>query len=76
MKKEQEVMLYTTTYINRNFLLKVSGKDNQNQPINKLVGVSGLKDLIGEELLNKFVRRAIASKQASRIKQSAVCVEV
>lgn len=54
-------MLYTTTYINRNFLLKVSGKDNQNQPINKLVGVRGLKELVGEELLSKFVHRAITS---------------
>jgi hypothetical protein len=55
-------MLYDTTYINRNFLLKVSGKDNNNQPINKLVGVRGAKELIGEELLSKFVHRAIASK--------------
>lgn len=51
-------MLYTTTYINRNYLLKVSGRDNNNQPINKLVGVSGLIALIGIELTNKFVQRA------------------
>lgn len=56
-------MLYTTTYINRNFRLKVSGRDNNNRPINKLVGVSGLLELIGEELLNKFVTRALNSQQ-------------
>lgn len=54
-------MLYTTTYINRNFRLKVSGRDNDNQPINKLVGVSGLIELIGEDLINKFVQRALNS---------------
>lgn len=56
-------MLYTTTYINRNFRLKVSGRDNDNQPINKLVGVSGLIALIGVDLLNKFVQRAEKSGQ-------------
>lgn len=56
-------MLYTRTYINRNFLLKVSGKDNENRPINKLVGVSGLLELIGEELAAKFIHRAVTSGQ-------------
>lgn len=54
-------MLYTTTYINKNFRLKVSGRDNDNQKINKLVGVSGLIALIGVELANKFVQRALTS---------------
>lgn len=51
-------MLYTTTYINRNYRLKVSGRDNNNRYINKLVGVSGLIALIGVDLANKFIQRA------------------
>jgi hypothetical protein len=56
-------MPYTTTYINRNFLLKVSGTDGKNRRINKLVGVSGLVGLIGEDLTSKFVTRALNSRQ-------------
>ena len=56
-------MLYTTTFINRNFRLKVSGTGEDNNRINKLVGVSGLVGLIGEDLTSKFVTRALDSKQ-------------
>jgi hypothetical protein len=52
-------MNYTTTFINRNFRLKVNGIDNENRRINKLVGVSGLLELIGANLANKFIARAI-----------------
>lgn len=51
-------MEYTTTYINRNYLIKVYGLDFEGKRINKLVGVSGLVALIGVELVNKFINRA------------------
>ena len=51
-------MKYSTTYINRNYLIKVYGFNNEGKRINKLVGVSGLIVLIGVELLNKFIDRA------------------
>ena len=51
-------MEYTTTYINRNYLIKVYGLDIEGKRINKLVGVSGLVALIGVELANKFIDRA------------------
>lgn len=49
---------YTTTEINRNFRIKVAGIDGNGKRINTLVGVSGLIKLIGEDLFNKFVKRA------------------
>lgn len=48
---------YTTNYINSNYRLKVFGIDNNGKKINKLVGVSGLLELIGVELANKFLAR-------------------
>ena len=51
-------MDFTTTYINRNYLIKVYGFDNEGRRINKLLGVSGLIALIGVELANKFIARA------------------
>lgn len=48
-------MKYDTTFINRNFLLKVYGVDSENKRINRLVGVSGLVGLIGTELTEKFL---------------------
>jgi len=47
-------MKYDTTFINRNFLLKVYGVDSENRRINRLVGVSGLVGLIGVELTEKI----------------------
>ena len=49
---------YTTTEINRNFRIKVAGRDANGNRINTLVGVSGLIKLIGKELFEKFVKRA------------------
>ena len=49
---------YTTIEINRNFRIKVAGIDGNGNRINTLVGVSGLIKLIGEDLFNKFVKRA------------------
>lgn len=58
-------MKYDTTFINRNFLLKVYGVDSENRRINRLVGVSGLVGLIGVELTEKFITRALNSKKDS-----------
>ena len=49
---------YSTKYINRNYLIKVAGIDNEGCKINTLVGVSGMLALIGVELANKFLNRA------------------
>lgn len=58
--KKQITLTYSTTVINKNFRLKVKGIDNNGNKLNKLVGVSGLISLIGEEMLNKFLDRAFA----------------
>ncbi len=58
-------MKYDTTFINRNFLLKVYGVDSENKRINRLVGGSGLVGLIGTELTEKFITRALNSKMDS-----------
>ena len=58
--KKQITLTYSSTVINKNFRLKVKGVDNNGNKLNKLVGVSGLISLIGEELLNKFLDRAFA----------------
>lgn len=50
---------YTKRFINTNFRLKVYGLDGNGNRINKLVGVAGLIALIGAELLNKFIDRAL-----------------
>lgn len=42
-----------------NFRMKVYGKDENGKRINTLVGVAGLIALIGVELLNKFIERAL-----------------
>lgn len=49
---------YSTAFINRNYRIKVSGVDNSGNRIHKLVGVSGAIELIGIEMLNKFLDRA------------------
>ena len=52
---------FTSKFINSNFRIKVWGKDNEGKTVNTLVGVSGIIRLIGEELLNKFIKRALKS---------------
>lgn len=49
---------FSTTYINRNYLIKVNGIDPHGRKLNTLVGVSGALDLIGAELFYKFIHRA------------------
>lgn len=58
-------MNYETAFINRNFLLKVYGKGENGERINRLVGVSGLIGLIGVELANKFINRVLNSGKDS-----------
>lgn len=53
-----EQLNYSTRHINRNYLIKVAGVDNEGCKINTLVGVSGMLALIGVELANKFLGRA------------------
>ena len=50
---------FTTTWINENFRIKVYGRDEQGKRINTLLGVSGIIRLIGVELFNKFLKRAV-----------------
>lgn len=54
-----ENLNYSTSWINRNFLLKVYGVDADGVKVNRLVGVSGLLSLIGATLFNKFIERAL-----------------
>lgn len=51
----------TTTTINKNFKIKAFGMSHDGKKINTLLGVSGLKNEIGEELAEKFIKRAFAS---------------
>lgn len=53
------ILNYTKTFINSNFRMKVYGIDENGNRINKLVGVAGLIALIGIELFNKFIDRAL-----------------
>lgn len=48
---------YTTRDINRQYRIKVFGVNNEGNKINTLVGVSGLLELVGVELANKFMER-------------------
>jgi hypothetical protein len=59
--KKNEVSGYSTKFINQNFRIKVYGRDEKGRRINSLYGVSGIIAMIGEELLFKFIRRAIES---------------
>lgn len=60
MKKSKTSTLeFTTKFINANFRIKVFGRDENGKKINTLVGVSGILKLIGEELFNKFIKRAL-----------------
>ena len=62
MKKEK-VMQYTTKFINQNFRIKVYGRDENGKRINTLLGVSGIIRMIGVELFNKFIKRALECMQ-------------
>lgn len=49
---------YSTKQINSTFKIKVNGMYN-GKMINTLVGVSGLINLIGVEMVNKLLRRGL-----------------
>lgn len=55
-----ENLNYTISAINRDFRIKAFGLNSEGRKINILVGVSGLINLIGAELANKFLNRAYA----------------
>lgn len=50
---------YTTKFVNENFRIKVYGRGEDGKRINTLLGVSGIIRLIGVDLFNKFVARAL-----------------
>lgn len=52
-------MSFTTSWINENFRIKVYGRDENGKRINTLLGVSGIIRMIGVELFEKFLERAI-----------------
>ena len=54
---------YTTTEINKEWLIKVNGIDENGQKLNTLVGVSGLINLVGELFAAKFINRAFESME-------------
>jgi hypothetical protein len=57
--KNKNVKRFDSKFINKNFRIKVFGRDENGKKINTLVGVSGIIRLIGEELFYKFVQRAL-----------------
>jgi len=61
--KEKKSMEYTTKFINQNFRIKVYGRDENGKRINTLLGVSGIIRMIGVELFNKFIKRALDCMQ-------------
>lgn len=62
MKKQKELG-YMTKFINENFRIKVYGRDENGKRINTLLGVSGIIRMIGVELFNKFIERALKCLQ-------------
>ena len=58
MKATAITLNYSTREINMDFRIKVYGVDDNGNRINTLMGVSGVMNLIGVELLNKFLERA------------------
>ena len=53
--------VFSTSWINSNFRIKVYGRDEHGKRINSLYGVSGIIRMIGETLFLKFLQRAINS---------------
>lgn len=59
MKAKTQTLALPSAEINRCWRLKVYGIDASGKRVNKLVGVAGLIALIGVEMLNKLLRRAM-----------------
>lgn len=62
MKREIQTQ-YTTKFINQNFRIKVFGHTESGEKVNTLMGVSGIIQMIGEDMLYKMVRRSLDSIQ-------------
>jgi hypothetical protein len=60
---KQKELNYTTKFVNENFRIKVYGRDENGRRVNTLVGVSGIIAMIGVEMLNKFIARALKCMQ-------------
>ena len=56
--------MYTTKFINSNFVIKIYGKFNGVR-VNSYFGVSGAINLLGEDLFYKFVTRARNNKDSN-----------
>lgn len=57
------MLKYTTTKINENFKIKVSGM-YEGQKVNTLVGVAGLLKMVNDvELTNRLLDRAFATME-------------
>lgn len=56
--------MYTTAFINRNFRIKVFGMVD-GKKVNKLVGVSGLLELLNGDMekMDKYITRSLKSMQ-------------
>ena len=54
-------MNWTSKEINRDWMMKVFGFNEEGKKLNTLVGVSGLVQLVGVEFANKFLARAYES---------------
>nr|DAM03145.1 MAG TPA: hypothetical protein [Caudoviricetes sp.] len=58
-----EGVQFNTKEINMNFKIKVMGLNN-GKPVERLVGVSGLIDEVGDkDLVNTFLQRAMNSEE-------------
>lgn len=58
MANKNSKQQFTSKFINQNFRIKVFGYVD-GKKVNTLVGVSGIIKMIGEELLYKFIQRAL-----------------
>jgi len=53
----------TVGEINRNFKIKINGRNFRGRYVSKLVGVKGLNELVGPELAVKLIDRAFREKK-------------
>lgn len=53
----------TVTEINQNFKIKINGRNFRGRYVSKLVGVRGLKEMIGEDLALKLIERAFRERE-------------
>lgn len=64
MKRNMKQELnYSMREINKNFKMKVYGRNEEGKKVDTLMGVSGLILLIGVDMMNKQLDRAFRSKE-------------